>query len=67
MNFDEVRRVALALPGVDEGTSNGTTAFHVRRRLFCRPPGMLREQMEAAWRMVAPKKRVAELDARQAG
>jgi hypothetical protein len=24
MNFDEVRRMALALPGVDERTSNGT-------------------------------------------
>lgn len=114
MNFDEVRRIALALPGVEEGTSYGTTAFHVRRKLFARlredgdslvlkcniyerrylmedmpdvfflrehyhehpyvlvrlatvEPEILRVQMEAAWRLVAPKKLVAELDARQAG
>lgn len=36
MNFDEVRRMALALPGVEEGTSYGTPAFRVRGKFFCR-------------------------------
>lgn len=114
MNFDEVRRMALALPGVEEGNSRGTIAFHVKRRLFARmrtdadslvlrcnlyerrylmeempeifhlrdhyhefpyvlvrlatvTPELLRTQMEAAWRMVAPPKLAAELDRRQAG
>lgn len=114
MTFDEVRRIALALPGVVEGTYNGMTAFHVRRRLFARlredgdslvlkcniyerrylmedlpdvfflrdhyhehpyvlvrlatvAPEMLREQMEAAWRLAAPKTLAAQLDARQGG
>ena len=111
MNFDEVRRVALALPGVEEGTSYGTPAFRVRGKFFARlredgeslvlkcnlferqyllddlpdvfyitdhyrdypsvlvriaaaPPELLRERMEASWRIVAPRKLVAELDAR---
>ena len=113
MNFDEVRRIALALPGVEEGTSYGTPAFRVRGKLFCRlredgeslvltcnvfereylvkdlpdvfyvtdhyrghpavlarisavTEPLLRERMEAAWRMAAPKKLVAGLDARGA-
>lgn len=36
MDFDEARRVALALPGAEEGTSYGTPAFFVRRKLFAR-------------------------------
>jgi hypothetical protein len=111
MNADEVRRMALALPGVDEDTSGGTTTFRVRRKLFARlrengaalvlkvglferpylladfpgvfylgdryrdypffyvrvsavTPELLRERMEASWRMVAPRKLIAELDAR---
>ena len=31
-----VRRLALALPGVEEGTSYGTPAFKVRGKLFAR-------------------------------
>jgi hypothetical protein len=31
-----VRKLALALPGVDEGTSYGTPAFHVRRKFLLR-------------------------------
>src|SRR5262245_13971352 len=31
-----VRRLALALPGVEEGTSYGTPAFRVRGKLFAR-------------------------------
>lgn len=114
MNFDEVRRIALALPGVEEGTSYGTPAFRVRGKFFARlredgeslvlkcnlferaflmddlpdvfyitdhyrdypavlvrisaaSPALLRERMEASWRIVAPKKLVAELDARAGG
>lgn len=113
MNFDDVRRMALALPGVEEGTSYGTPAFRVRSKFFCRlredgeslvlkcnvyerayllddfpevfyvtdhyrdypavlvrisaaPEPLLRERLEESWRVVAPKKLVAELDARQA-
>ncbi|HST58314.1 MAG TPA: MmcQ/YjbR family DNA-binding protein [Longimicrobium sp.] len=111
MNFDEVRRIALALPGVEEGTSYGTPAFRVRGKFFARlredgeslvlkcnlferqylvddlpevfyitdhyrdypavlvrisavTPELLRERMEASWRIAAPKKLIAELDAR---
>ena len=32
----QVRRIALALPAVEEGTSYGTTAFKVRGKLFLR-------------------------------
>lgn len=111
MDFDEVRRVALALPGVEEGTSYGTPAFRVRGKFFARlredgeslvlkcnlferkyllddlpdvfyitdhyreypavlvriataPPELMRERMEASWRIVAPKKLLTELDAR---
>lgn len=43
MNFDAVRRIALALPGAEEGTSYGTPAFRVRGKFFCR----LREDGES--------------------
>lgn len=109
MNLDEVRRMALALPGAEEGTSYGTCAFFVKRKLFARlredgeslllkcnlferqyllddfpdafyltdhyrdyplvlarisaiDPGLLRERVEASWRIAAPKRLIAELD-----
>lgn len=34
--FDRVRELALALPGVEEGTSYGTPAFRVAGKLFAR-------------------------------
>lgn len=34
--FDTVRRLALALPGVEEGVSYGTPAFRVRGKLLAR-------------------------------
>ena len=34
--FGEVRRIALALDNVEEGTSYGTPAFKVRGELFVR-------------------------------
>lgn len=113
MNIDDVRRMALAFPGVEEATSAGTRTFSVKRKLFARvrpgegslvlkcslferqyllddfpdvfylgdryrdypfvyarvaaiTPELLRERMEASYRSVAPKRLVAELDARQA-
>ena len=36
VTFDTVRQLALALPGVEEGTSYGTPAFKVRGKLFVR-------------------------------
>jgi len=36
VTFERVRELALALPGVDEGTSYGTPAFKVRGKLFAR-------------------------------
>ncbi len=36
VTFETVRQLALALPGVEEGTSYGTPAFKVRGKLFVR-------------------------------
>jgi len=36
VDFESVRRAALALPGVEEGTSYGTPAFRVKKKLFAR-------------------------------
>jgi hypothetical protein len=36
VTFDTVRELALALPGVEEGTSYRTTAFRVNGKLFAR-------------------------------
>jgi hypothetical protein len=36
LRVDDVRRIALALPGVTEGTSYGTTAFRVGQKLLAR-------------------------------
>jgi hypothetical protein len=36
VRFETVRQRALALPGVEEGTSYGTPAFKVRGKLFVR-------------------------------
>lgn len=35
-DWDAVRRIALALPGVEEGTSYGTPAFKVKDKLMVR-------------------------------
>jgi hypothetical protein len=43
MNLDEVRHIALALPGAEEGTSYGTCSFRVKGKLFAR----LREDGES--------------------
>ena len=36
MTYDDVRAIALELPGVEEGTSYGTAALKVRGKLFVR-------------------------------
>jgi hypothetical protein len=36
MTWDDVRALALALPGVEEGTSYGTPALKARGKLLCR-------------------------------
>ena len=36
VTFETVRQLALALPGVEEGTSYGTPAFKVKGKLFIR-------------------------------
>jgi hypothetical protein len=42
VSFETVRQLALALPGIEEGTSYGTPAFKVRGKLLAR----LREEGE---------------------
>src|SRR5438105_4268923 len=42
VTFETVREIALALPGVEEGTSYGTPAFRVRGKFLAR----LREDSE---------------------
>jgi hypothetical protein len=36
LTFETVREIALALPGVEEGTSYGTPAFRVRGKFLAR-------------------------------
>jgi hypothetical protein len=36
VTFEEVRELALALPGMEEGTSFGTPAFRVRKKFIAR-------------------------------
>jgi len=36
MTFDDVRTIALALPGVEEATSYGTAALFVKKKLILR-------------------------------
>lgn len=43
VDFDTLREIALALPGVEEGTSYGTPAFRVRKKFLSR----LREDGES--------------------
>jgi len=111
-HLDTVRRLALALPGVEEGPSYGTPGFRVRGKFLARlwedgetlvvkcgyderdfrmqadpetffitdhyrgyptvlirlarvAAADLREVLEQAWRLHAPKRMVAEFDRRQ--
>ncbi len=109
VDFEAVRRIALALPGVEEGTCYGTPAFRVRGKFLARlkedgetlvvkigfdereillaadpgtfyltdhyrnypsilvrlaavRPEALAAVLEQAWRRLAPKRLIAELD-----
>jgi hypothetical protein len=63
-----VRGVALALPGVEEGTSYGTPAFRVRGKFFVlvrvskASRAVLAEALENSWRRAAPRRLLAEFD-----
>ncbi|QUF04139.1 hypothetical protein KCV87_33185 [Actinosynnema pretiosum subsp. pretiosum] len=75
MTGADVRRIALALPGVVERASYGTPGWRVSDKLFARlheQDGVLvrlgaidepelREVLTDAWRARAPKRLVAEL------
>jgi hypothetical protein len=45
MTLESVRGIALALPGVEEGTSYGTPGFRVRGKLFARIHHELRDTL----------------------
>lgn len=36
MTYEDVRRIGLSFPGVEEGTSYGTPALKVKKKLFVR-------------------------------
>ena len=57
MTLDDVRTLALALPQVEEGTSYGTPAFRIRKRLMAR----LHDEGEALVLRVDPQEREALL------
>ncbi|HXC16817.1 MAG TPA: MmcQ/YjbR family DNA-binding protein [Holophagaceae bacterium] len=59
-SFETVRALALALPGVDEGTSYGTPAFKVKGKLFAR----LHQDGEALVLRVEPEVREAMIAAK---
>lgn len=110
LTWDDVRRLAMELPGVDEGTSYGTPCLNVRGKHFARlkedgesvvlrvnfyertlmleaepdvfyitdhyrewpyvlvrlpavSERQMRERLEDSWRLAAPKKLIAQLDA----
>ena len=97
MNWATVRRIGLALPGVEEGSSYGTVALRVRGKFLARlredgeslavkcgfderdfrlradptvlvqlrrvTPTVLREVLEQAWRVNAPKSLIRRFDA----
>jgi len=36
VTYDQIRDIALQLPGVEEGTSYGTAAMRIKGKFFCR-------------------------------
>jgi hypothetical protein len=36
VTWDQIRKIALKLPGVEEGTSYGTAALKIKGKFFCR-------------------------------
>lgn len=79
--WDDVVAIGSRLPGVEVGTSYGTPALRVRGKGICRlrtdPYVLVRldavdraelaELLEDAWRIRAPKRLVADYDARGEG
>ena len=59
-SFETVRALALALPGVEEGTSYGTPAFKVKGKLFAR----LHQDGESLVLRVEPEVRSAMMAAK---
>jgi hypothetical protein len=65
VSFAQLRKLALALPGVEESTSYGTPAFKVGKKAFglahvradALPP-----LIEQSWRHFAPKTLLATFD-----
>ena len=47
MTFDDVRKIALAWPEVEDGTSYGTPALKVRKKLLARSQGRRRQSGDA--------------------
>lgn len=76
--LEQVRRVALALPGVTERLSHGAPCFFVGRRPFCYFHDVyidtdgydrvdwveIAAVLEDAFRTIAPRTLIAELDPR---
>lgn len=56
-----VRDLALSFPGAAEKISHGTPTFYTVK-VFCQYGAP--ELMDASYRLTAPTKRIAELDAR---
>lgn len=59
MDLAAVRKIALTFPGMEEGTSYGTPAFRVRKKLLAR----LHESGDALVLRAEPEARDALLDA----
>ncbi len=64
MTFHDIRKIALAWSGVEDGTSYGTPALKVRKKLLVRPkedgdglvmPGVPPEERELRWKLRWPE------------
>jgi len=63
LSWAQVRRCFLALPGAVEGSSYGTRAFRVGKKLLARQASDLPRIAELAWCTVAPPRVVAKWEA----
>jgi hypothetical protein len=58
--FERARTILVGLPGVEEGPCYGTPGFRVKRKRLTKVRAKdLREVIEVAWRLAAPKSLVA--------
>jgi hypothetical protein len=60
LSWSQLRRCFVALPGVVEGSSYGTPAFRVGKKLFARQASDLPRIAELARCTVAPRRVVAK-------